>query len=130
MGFSSLIKFDVLAVIRVTTTSSSPATRILTPKEMEEACQQPPAVTTAVTMIVAAVANALSMFAMFTKMESMFNPQKILAEHRKNLLTKRSKSGLKMNKTKLYMIDAFPIKVLVNEQYGGKNHDESSLILK
>jgi hypothetical protein len=54
----------------------------MTPKEVEEQCRQPVAIMTAVTMIAMLPVHLLSMFAMFTKMEKMFNPSRIAAKAR------------------------------------------------
>ncbi len=51
-------------------------------KDFEEACQQPVIIMTAAIMVAMLPINAIGMFALFIKMNQMFNPHRISAKHR------------------------------------------------
>ena len=58
-------------------------------KDFEEQCKQPIAITTAVTMMFMGVANAISMYAFFLKLEKMYNPSHIAADVRRKTFMNR-----------------------------------------
>jgi len=59
-------------------------------KEFEEKCKQPVAIITAVSMLAMVLVNGISMFAFFTKLNTMFNPHQVLAQVKHKKLFKSS----------------------------------------
>lgn len=55
---------------------------VMSAKDFEEACQQPVIIMTAATMAAMFPINAVAMFALFTKMNKIFNPNQISAQYR------------------------------------------------
>ena len=66
-------------------TTSIPNVKVMSPKDLEEACKQPIAVMTAVTMLTMVPINAMGMFVLFTKVNQMFNPNHVMANQRRSL---------------------------------------------
>jgi hypothetical protein len=62
---------------------------VLSPGDFEEACRQPVAICTAASMLIMMVVHAVGMFATFTKLESMFNPDRIAANQRRQAFRTR-----------------------------------------
>jgi len=68
--------------------TTAPTTTLLTdvpvmsPKDFEKACQQPVIIMTAAIMLAMLPINAIGMFALFIKMNQMFNPHQLAAQHR------------------------------------------------
>ncbi|CAF4317526.1 unnamed protein product, partial [Rotaria sordida] len=82
----------------ITTTTSATTTgptttttemNALSAKEFEEYCKQPVAITNAVSMIVMVPVNIVVMFAFFTKLDKMFNPNRLAAKARHKMLVSR-----------------------------------------
>lgn len=76
------------------TTTMSPATtvtqlEVISPQGYEAACKLPIAISTAVLMIVMLPINVIGMFTLFTKIEKMFNPNRIQASQRQESFTNR-----------------------------------------
>lgn len=78
-----------LAVTTQPTTSTVPSVSSLYPKDIEDACKQPIAIFTAVTMAAMAPINAIGMFVLFSKMNTMFNPHQLMANQRQAQLSNR-----------------------------------------
>jgi hypothetical protein len=78
-----------LANPTVSTTGALPEVDVMTPAELEEACRQPVAIGTAVSMLLMLPVNVAAMFALFTKMNSIFNPNHISANQRRKQFTRR-----------------------------------------
>jgi hypothetical protein len=57
---------------------------VLTPQEYEQQCKQPIAIASALLMLVMASINMVSMFAMFTKLEKLFNPHRLATKVRQH----------------------------------------------
>jgi hypothetical protein len=62
----------------------------LTPQQYVEQCKQPVAITAALSVLVITPLHVLGMFAMFTKLEKMFNPSRIAANVRQKKLANRA----------------------------------------
>jgi hypothetical protein len=79
--------------------TTAPTTTLLTdvpvmsPKDFEKACQQPVVIMTTVTMLAMLPINAIGMFALFTKMNQMFNPHQLAAQYREKSFANRHASG-------------------------------------
>ncbi len=79
--------------------TTAPTTTLLTdvpvmsPKDFEKACQRPVIIMTAVTMLAMLPINAVGMFALFTKMNQMFNPHQLAVQYRTGRFAKRHMSG-------------------------------------
>ena len=65
---------------------------LLSDKDLEEQCRQPVAIANAVLMIALLPVHVLGMFAVFTKLEKMFNPTRIVANIREQNLKNRVNS--------------------------------------
>ena len=63
--------------------------QVMTPKDFEEACQQPVAMGTVITMVAMFPIHILGMFVLFTKLDNMFNPNRIMAHERGQAYAKR-----------------------------------------
>ena len=55
----------------------------MTPRDFQEACKQPVIIMTTVSMVAMFPIHALGMFAIFIKLNKMFNPQYIQADLRR-----------------------------------------------
>jgi hypothetical protein len=73
----------------ITVAPRTPGVDILSPKELEEQCRQPVAIMSVLTMLGTLPVNILSMFSLFTKMEKMFNPNRLAAAARRAKLGNR-----------------------------------------
>jgi hypothetical protein len=62
---------------------------VMTAQDYENACKETVVVGTVISMVAMLPINMLAMYALFTKMDQMFNPQRLLAEHRGRLFAKR-----------------------------------------
>ncbi|UJR14633.1 hypothetical protein I4U23_001627 [Adineta vaga] len=69
------------------TTESTVA--VMYPKDFEEACKQPVAIMNAILLAVMMPAQAIAMYAAFSKLENVFNPSRIKARTRHNQRMKR-----------------------------------------
>jgi hypothetical protein len=54
----------------------------MTPKDFEEACQQPLIITCVVSMVAMLPLNLIGMYTLFTKMDKIFNPHRLMAKQR------------------------------------------------
>lgn len=79
----------LLAVTTAPTTSTVTDLSVMTPKEFEQACEQAVIIGTSVSSVTMVVVNVLGMFAMFTKMEKMFNPSRLAAKLRQQKVINR-----------------------------------------
>ena len=70
---------------------------VISSKDFEKLCEQPVAIGTAISMLVFVPIHILSMFALFTKLNNMFNPNHIMANLRRQKFANRV-SPLKQNK--------------------------------
>ena len=70
-------------------TTLMPDAVVMTAKDYEEACKQPLAIATAVSMVAMILIHAIGMFAWFTKLNTMFNPSRVRADVRRQAFTKR-----------------------------------------
>ena len=82
--------FLVFTVAPTTTLSD---VNVVSPSDFEEACKQPVAICTAASMLIMAVVHAVGMFATFTHVESMFNPDRIAADQRRQAFRTRLAKG-------------------------------------
>ena len=62
---------------------------MVTPKDFEEQCRQPVAIGTALSMLVMFPIHGVAMFALFTKLNKMFNPSYLAAEARRQKFANR-----------------------------------------
>ncbi len=62
---------------------------VMTPKDFEDSCKQTVAIATAVSMLVMLPLNMIGMFAFFTKMNQLFNPNQLKVDLRRQLFNKR-----------------------------------------
>jgi hypothetical protein len=58
-------------------------------KDFEEACKQPVIIGTVVSMAAILPVNFIGMFALFSKLEKMFNPHRLMAIQRHQKVLKR-----------------------------------------
>ncbi len=70
-------------------TTSITDMNVITPKDFEEQCKQPIVIMTAVSMLIMIPVNILGMFAFFTRLEKMFNPNRIAATIRQRKFANR-----------------------------------------
>jgi len=56
----------------------------MTPKDLEEACKQPLAIATVLSMMTIVPIHFIGMFTIFLKLNQQFNPNRIAAEIRQN----------------------------------------------
>lgn len=64
------------------TSSTIPSAQVLSAQDYIKACEQPVAIGTAISMLVMLPINAVGMFTLFTKVDKMFNPSRLMAEQR------------------------------------------------
>ena len=62
---------------------------VISPKDYEEQCKQPVAIATAATMAVTVILRMVAMFSLFTKLDKMFNPNRLGAQVRQEQFFKR-----------------------------------------
>ncbi len=62
---------------------------VISAKRFEEECKQPIAIATAVSMLVMVPVNILGMFALFTRLDNIFNPNRIAAKVRQRKFLNR-----------------------------------------
>jgi hypothetical protein len=79
----------ILADTTVPTTMAVPDVSIMTPKDFEAACKQPVIVGTLISTLALLPLNMLAMYALFTKLDKMFNPHRLLADYRRPVMIKR-----------------------------------------
>ena len=79
----------ILAATTQPMTTKPNDAEILMSKAFIDTCRQPVAIATAVSMLAMFPVNAIGMFTLFTKMEEMFNPKRIMAEQRHEAFLKR-----------------------------------------
>ncbi len=79
----------ISAVTTTPTTTLLTDVPVMSAKDFEQACQQPVLIATVVSMVTMLPINAFGMFALFTKMNKMFNPHEIAAKHRAGRFAKR-----------------------------------------
>ncbi len=79
----------ILGVTTAPTTTLLTDVPVMSAKDFEEACQQPVIIMTAATMLAMLPINAVGMFALFTKMNQMFNPHQLAAQYRTGRFAKR-----------------------------------------
>ena len=72
----------VLAATTLPTTTKPADADVLASADFIAACKQPVAIATAVCMLAMFPVNAIGMFTLFTKMDKVFNPNRIKAEQR------------------------------------------------
>ncbi len=60
----------------------------MTPEDFENACKQPVIIGTVISMFVMLPVNMLGMYAWFIKMDQMFNPDRLLANKRRERFVK------------------------------------------
>ena len=72
----------LLAATFAPTTTTLPDASVMTAKAFEEACKQPIIIVTTVSMVAMLPINAIGMFAIFTKLNKMFNPQHVRMNQR------------------------------------------------
>ena len=72
----------IVAATLPTTTTTIPDAVVMTPHDFEQACKQPIIIMTTVSMVAMLPINAVGMFAIFTKLNKMFNPQHIRLNQR------------------------------------------------
>jgi hypothetical protein len=58
-------------------------------KDFEDACRQPVIIGTVVSTMAMVPVNLIAMFAMFSKLEKMFNPDRLMAIQRQKKLLRR-----------------------------------------
>ncbi len=58
-------------------------------KDFEDACRQAVIIGTVVSMVAMVPVNLIAMFAMFSKLEKMFNPDRLMAIQRQKKLLRR-----------------------------------------
>ncbi|CAF4107906.1 unnamed protein product, partial [Rotaria sordida] len=120
-----------------TTTSVTPTTtpttttemEVLSAKDFEEYCKQPVAMTTVATMLVMGVVQFIGMFAFFTKLDKIFNPNRLAAKpnDRLAIITFNSKAHVVQMMKKLTPISIEQLKNHLLEIYanGGTNMNAS-----
>jgi hypothetical protein len=62
---------------------------VISPKDYEEQCKQPVAITTGATMAVTGILHLVTMFALFTKLDKMFNPNRLASKIRQEQFLKK-----------------------------------------
>ncbi len=62
---------------------------VLTAKDFEDACKQPVAITTLICVLVILPLKTIGMYAFFTKMTHLFNPNQLQADLRRKLFNSR-----------------------------------------
>jgi hypothetical protein len=82
----------ILGVTTAPTTTLLTDVPVMSAKDFEKACQRPVIIMTAVTMLAMLPINAVGMFALFTKMNQMFNPHQIAAQYRAESFANRHAS--------------------------------------
>jgi len=93
LGRNSIFGQDFINLLLAVT--NAPITTLLTDvpvistKDFEEACKQPLIIGTLVSFAVMLPVNFISMYVLFTKLEKIFNPHRILAKHRQQKLAHR-----------------------------------------
>jgi hypothetical protein len=93
---SILIQISINLFVVVTNASTTTVTvtevPVMSPKDFEDACKQPVIIGTVVSMAAMVPVNFIGMFAMFSKLEKMFNPHRLMAiQRQKKLLRGMSK---------------------------------------
>jgi hypothetical protein len=71
-----------LVVTNAPTTTLLTDVPVMSSKDFEEACKQPVIIASVVSMAAMLPLNFLGMFALFTKLEKIFNPHRIMANQR------------------------------------------------
>lgn len=66
---------------------------VMTAKDFEDACKEPVVIATVVSMMTMLALNMIGMYVFFTKMDQMFNPNKLKADLRRQLFYKRHMSN-------------------------------------
>jgi hypothetical protein len=85
-SISHLDYFLVLVGATANKTTAGPS--VISAKDYEEACKQPVAIGTACVMTVMMVMKFIGMFTLFTKIDSLFNPSRLMADHRRHAFIK------------------------------------------
>jgi hypothetical protein len=62
---------------------------VITPKDFEEACKQPVVIGTVITMLAMLPVNIIGMYALFIKIDQMFNPHRLAADQRRRFFANR-----------------------------------------
>jgi len=62
---------------------------VMTAKDFEEACKQPVAMGTLISMLAMVPIHIIGMHVLFVKIDQMFNPHRLLADQRRQLFVKR-----------------------------------------
>jgi len=62
---------------------------VLSAEDFVEDCKEPVAIGTLVSMLAMLPIHIIGMYAFFLKLDKMFNPHRILADHRRQIFTKR-----------------------------------------
>ncbi len=83
------ILINVLATTTVSTTSVMTDVLVMTPQDFENAYRQPVAIFTIASMIFMVPVNMIAMYALFIKLDMLFNPHRILANQRTQRFIKR-----------------------------------------
>ncbi|CAF4426648.1 unnamed protein product [Rotaria sp. Silwood2] len=78
------------SVTTTISTTTETEMNILSAKEFEEYCKQPVAIGTAVSMIVMVPVNIIGMFTVFTKLDKMFNPNRLAVKARHKMFVNRA----------------------------------------
>ncbi len=71
-----------LAVTNAPTTTLLSDVPVMSQKDFEEACKQPLIIGTLVSFAVLLPVNFIAMYALFTKLDNMHNPHRLLAKQR------------------------------------------------
>jgi hypothetical protein len=90
---SILIQISINLFVVVTNASTTTVTvtevPVMSPKDFEDACKQPVIIGTVVSLMAMVPVNFIGMFAMFSKLEKMFNPHRLMAIQRQKKLFRR-----------------------------------------
>jgi hypothetical protein len=70
-------------------TTAIPDVDVMTPKDFQDACMEAVAMGTLISMLAMLPANVLGMYALFIKIDKMFNPHRIAAKQRQKLFSNR-----------------------------------------
>ena len=62
---------------------------VMTPKELEDACKESVAMGTMISMLAMLPVNVLGMYTLFTKIDQMFNPHRVMADQRRKQFINR-----------------------------------------